>query len=126
MRITLLVMLLVACGGKSQDTAEPTQGTTLSAAAKPASGRGQPFPAAMRVMCDAPRQCCQDADAANKATELARWITERVTNEDARQVLEDIAAAPPENKVTILTDAAKRANIDAADCGLVEVWTPAK
>ena len=82
----------------------------------------------MRLICQAPEKANAVGDAPTKATVAARWVSDNLTNQEARTFYSSLAPLNPDQKAAKLRDEAKKTNVEP--CAMAEVWatppTPAQ
>ena len=81
-----------------------------------ACSKGQTFKQGMRVLCNSPdkaREKLQAAPPAYRASILAKWLDEKVTNQEARNVIAEWTQAAPDDRSNVLMRASKRAGFES-------------
>jgi len=90
------------------------------------AGCGQSYAQGMTKICQSPLEAAAQVaaapDAPAKATAAALWVSEHVTNAEARQLFGELAPLAPEQKAQKVRSAA--AQVGIASCPLAEIWAP--
>lgn len=78
---------------------------------------------ALRVVCNAPNDCveCRNADPATRATLLAAYIDDHVSNGDVQELFAALAGADPATRRTLIRNAATEEGI--TECPILDVFT---
>ncbi len=82
----------------------------------------QDFETGVQTLCNAPRDCpeCKDADPATRERAIAEHIGRSVRNDRARALFESLAGVDPQQRQTLLTEAAAKAGLSR--CILAEFY----
>ncbi|HLU67451.1 MAG TPA: hypothetical protein VKZ63_14315 [Kofleriaceae bacterium] len=80
---------------------------------------GQSFAEGMRIVCQAPDHV-PGTSAAQKATALAAYIDQNVSNEEVKKTIRELSLSEGSAKRRVLEEAAGRAGLDR--CALAELW----
>lgn len=78
---------------------------------------------ALRVVCNAPNDCveCRNADPSRRATLLAAYIDDHVSNGDVQELFAALAGADPGMRRTLIGNAAAEEGI--TECPILDVFT---
>ncbi len=70
----------------------------------------QSYRSAMGIICNAPASCqqCMQSSEEQRMTMLARHIDQRLKNDEARQLLDDLSVRTPEERAKILEAESKK------------------
>lgn len=121
-----LLLLLAGCGNKAASpnksaapapVEEPSEAPAAQADSD-AAPQEQSFAEALAHICNAPSEmtpALADLAPDKKATELARWIDEGVTNEEARALFASLAEKDPAQRPEVLNEAAEKAGLDSCE-----------
>lgn len=113
--VAVVVVMVMVAGCKDNEAKRGQPAGSLSA---------QGFADAMRLICDAPKVCCEDeTDPSTKATRMAKWISARVTNAEVRQMFGNLASNDPAQRLEIVSHEVKRAGIEPAQCAILNAWS---
>lgn len=139
LRLLALAALAIGMVGCSSDKAEKTQTldkteavdkteteTTTPDTAKeaPSDEAEQSFAEAIALICEVPTQIpeLEKVDPAERPKLMADWIKERVTNDKAKQLFQQIAGAEPSQKTSLLKAAAEEVGLTS--CSLAQAVMP--
>ncbi len=108
---------MTGCGGGNKVAEAPATTTETGTTATASASGEQSYADAMKLVCDSPEQCgCMDQAADQKATQLAEWIMQRLSNEEAKSFFGEVSAFAPEERKPRFAESLARAGIDPASC----------
>ncbi|MDX2089163.1 MAG: hypothetical protein SFX73_15000 [Kofleriaceae bacterium] len=114
------------CGSKHK---EPESPSNASAKVDPSSTDApveQSYADAMRLVCDAPDQCCTHSEPGSTSADLATWITARLTNAEVKMFFAELGGVNPSERPGLLEGALAKAGIAPASCAFYGVTARAR
>ena len=112
--------------GTAMKTARSLRWLLVAGLAVGLAGCGQSFEQGMAKICQSPNEATANGEAAPdapaQATAAALWVSEHVTNAEARQLFSELAPLTPEQKAHKVRAAA--AQVGIASCPLAKIWAP--
>ena len=133
--LTALAIGIIGCSSDKADKAETpdktesadkteTETPTEPPKEEPGDEAEQSFAQAIALICEVPTKIpeIEKIDPAERPKLMADWIKERVTNEKAKQLFQQIADAEPSEKTSLLKAAAEEVGLTS--CSMAQAVMP--